>query len=86
MLRNWRRNWFTSAALKPALRRRSKPRGAAVVLGRGVLRPPWVFGPGRGEPEGEGGRRGDGGGGAAACVASAASSVVVRLSPMLQFT
>lgn len=90
MLRNCRRSWFTSAGVKPAERRRSKPRGVAEVLG--------VLG-GSGE-----GRRGEvaspptwdpvvvvvvdvaRGGGREAAVASASSSDEVRLSPMEQFT
>lgn len=83
MLRNCRRSWFTSDGVKPAVRRRSKPRGAEVVLGSPVV----VDERSVDRPGVEGCRReAEVGGGRAAAWASVLRSDGVSSSPMLQFT
>jgi len=93
MLRNWRRSWFTSDAVKPADNRRSKPRGGAEVV---VFASPVAVSSPRPRPslvdddedeEVDASRDEEevGGGRSAAC-ASLSSSPAVNSSPMLQFT
>jgi hypothetical protein len=84
MLRNCSRSWFTSDAAKPAVRRRSKPRGAGDIVDDDVFGVEMFR---LGLDDGWWGWEEEvvGGGRAAAC-ASACRSEGSSSSPMLQFT